>query len=75
MLQVFLIVFVLIAIAFIGLGFNIFFRKSRFPETEIGHNKKMRELGLTCVKCDEMKRINNIKRYKKLELDIAKINL
>ena len=49
-----LVAVVLIAISFIGLGVNIFFRKDgKFPETEIGQNKEMKKLGITCVKCDE----------------------
>ena len=31
------------------------FRKKRFPETSVGHNKKMKELGITCARCDELK--------------------
>jgi hypothetical protein len=49
-----LVSIVLMTISFIGLGLNIFFRKDgKFPETEIGQNKAMRKLGITCVKCDE----------------------
>jgi hypothetical protein len=56
MLETILISLALIALAFMGLGISIFFRHNgRFPETEIGRNRKMRELGITCAKCDEMK--------------------
>jgi len=48
------IAIVLIAIVFIGLGFNIFFLKKKFPETEVGHNKEMRKLGLKCARTEEM---------------------
>ena len=54
----------LTAIAFIGLGLNIFFRKDgKFPETEIGQNKAMRKLGITCVKCDEARCYHHDKRH------------
>jgi hypothetical protein len=57
-MKVFLVSIVLIGIAFIGLGLNILFRKNgKFPETEIGHNKHMKRLGITCVKCEETKKI------------------
>ncbi|MDR2359559.1 MAG: hypothetical protein LBD87_07175 [Prevotellaceae bacterium] len=40
-----------------GLAFNILVRKNgKFPETEIAKNKNMRQLGITCVKQDEINR-------------------
>jgi len=60
-----------VGVSFLILGFNIFLRKDkRFPETEIGKNRKMRELGISCVRCDEMKSRKKIKR----KLMIDKIN-
>lgn len=47
----------------IGLAFNILFRKNgRFPSYEVGHNKEMRKLGITCVKHDEYKCFANLKK-------------
>jgi hypothetical protein len=47
---------ILVAIAFIGLGFNIFFKKNgKFPETGVGHNPEMRKRGLTCAKTEELR--------------------
>jgi hypothetical protein len=61
-MKIILLSIFIIAIVFIGLGISIFFRKNgKFPETEIGHNKNMKKLGITCVKCDETRRIK--KRY------------
>ncbi len=51
----FIIVLFIVLVSFVLLGFNIFFRNVRFPETEIGRNKAMRKLGLSCPRCDEMK--------------------
>lgn len=48
------VVVVLMALMFIGLGFNIFFRKKKFPETEVGHNKEMRKLGIKCARTEEI---------------------
>lgn len=48
------IVIILIALVVIGLGFNIFFRKKKFPETEVGHNKEMRKRGIQCARTEEM---------------------
>ncbi len=40
----------------IGLAFNILFRKNgKFPAYEVGHNKDMKKMGITCVKHDEYK--------------------
>lgn len=56
LLTVFLITIVLVALAFAGLGFNILFRRNgKFPQTEVGSNKNMKNLGITCTKQDEMK--------------------
>ena len=43
MWQLFLVVLAIVAICFLGLGFNIFIRKGgKFPETEISSNKEMK---------------------------------
>jgi hypothetical protein len=73
MVQVFLIALVFVGLAVIGLGVNIFFRKKKFPDTEVGHNKDMRALGLSCARCDEMKRFRQRKKLSKLSIDIGKI--
>ncbi|HCT94648.1 MAG: hypothetical protein A2X19_07615 [Bacteroidetes bacterium GWE2_39_28] len=45
---------IVVAICVALMSFNIIFRKNgKFPETEIGHNKEMRKLGLKCAKTDE----------------------
>jgi len=75
MLEVFLVTLVLVSIAFVALGVNVFFAKRPFPETEVGHNKKMKELGIECAKCSEWRRFKEIRRYKDLELDFSKLEL
>ena len=56
LITVFLSTIVLVALAFAGLGVNILFRKNgKFPQTEVGSNKNMKNLGITCTKHDEMK--------------------
>ncbi len=49
------LVILLLAISFLIMGFNIFFRKRKFPVYEVGHNKEMNKLGITCAKYDEIK--------------------
>lgn len=73
MLKLFLTVLVLIGIALVAMGINVFFRKVKFPEYEVGHNKKMRELGIHCTKCEEMKSFNKKKRFRKMQLDVSKL--
>jgi hypothetical protein len=52
----------LLSLAFVGLAFNILFRKNKkFPKYQVGHNKEMQKLGITCVKHDELKCFNNLK--------------
>ncbi len=49
MAKLILISVALIGIAFLLLGFNIFFRKGKtFPESEIGKNKAMQKAGIKC---------------------------
>lgn len=51
---------ILVLIAFLGLGLNIFFRKNgRFPDTEISSNPAMKNLGITCAKQDELTESGN----------------
>jgi hypothetical protein len=79
---VFLVAIVLIAFSFTALGIGIFFRKEgKFPETEVGHNKHMRELGIYCVKCEERRHWKEFKKKqlpkinpKKLKIDISGIH-
>jgi hypothetical protein len=55
MIKVIIFSFILLGIAFLGLAFRaLFVRGGRFPQTSIGKNKQMRELGITCVKHDEL---------------------
>jgi len=49
-----LLVIAILAIAFIGLGFNIFFRNKKFPQTSVGKNKEMTKRGLMCAKQEEV---------------------
>lgn len=75
MLQIFILTLVLVGIAFLGIGFNIFFTKRPFPETEVGQNKKMKELGIECSKCSEWRRYKQLTKFKKVELDLSKLEL
>jgi len=66
LLTVFLMTILLVALAFAGLGVNILFRKNgKFPQTEVGSNKNMKNLGITCTKHDEMKIFREEKRILK----------
>jgi hypothetical protein len=61
MLKVLIISIILLGIAFLGLAFRIIFvRGGRFPQTSVGKNKQMRELGITCVKHDELRCHKNL---------------
>ena len=80
MIKVILIAIVLLTFVFLGLGVSIFFRRNgKFPETEVGKNKRMREMGITCVKCDEYRSWQRMKkkipvkiRPEELKLDISR---
>jgi hypothetical protein len=72
MLKLILIVAILVMISFLLLGINIFLFRKKFPETDIGRNKKMIQLGLRCPKCEELKR----HKQKKLpgKIDASKLH-
>jgi len=52
-------VYILLSLALVFLSvfllsFNVIFRKEgKFPQTEVGHNRNMRKLGLRCAKSEE----------------------
>ena len=59
---------VIVGIAVLGLGLNIFFRKNgKFPDSEVGTNPNMKKMGLTCAKQDEIKSYRELqgKTYRK----------
>lgn len=68
-----LVVLGLVFVSFLMLGFNIFFRRKSFPETEIGHNREMQKLGLTCPKCEET--AMHRKRKSQFNLNPAKLRM
>ena len=62
-MKIFIATLILVAFCFVGLGFNIIFRKNgKFPETEISSNKNMKKLGIKCAKEEEMKLWGDKKR-------------
>lgn len=62
-MEVVLLTIGLVGFAFLAMGINIFFRKgSDFPETEVGKNKQMRQLGIYCTKCEEGRKWREAKR-------------
>ncbi|MBN1414891.1 MAG: hypothetical protein JW973_07310 [Bacteroidales bacterium] len=73
MLEYLVIVLLIVIASFIFLGFNIFFRRKSFPETEVGHNREMRKLGLSCPKCDEIRIHRKPKSFPKINPDKLKI--
>ena len=64
-IKLLLITVVLVGLSFSLLAFRmIFVRGGKFPNTSVGGNKKLRELGITCAKCEEQARFNRIRRRK-----------
>jgi hypothetical protein len=51
MFHVFVIVVILVAVAFVALAVGVFI-KGRFPDTHVGHNADMKKLDITCAKND-----------------------
>ena len=65
----FIIIAVIIGLAFLGLGISTFFgKKKKFPDTHIGKNKAMKERGISCAATtDRLERAN----YKAIEIKRA----
>lgn len=64
------------AFVFLALGVSIFFRHDgKFPETEVGKNKKMREMGITCVKCEEYRNWQKTKKKRPVKIKPQELKL
>jgi len=72
-MKVFLAALILVGVGVFGMCFNIIFRKDgEFPEYEVGENKKMREMGIRCMREQEedlfpSKGGNNKKKHRNCE--------
>ena len=64
---IFVITFILLGIALVGLGITILIKKNgTFPETHIGKNKEMKKRGIYCANTtDRMER----QKYKPIEIN------
>ncbi len=75
-MEVILLAVSLVAIAFLAIGFNIFFRKGgKFPETEVGRNKQMKDLGITCAKCDEISAWHKTQKRRKIKIKPSELKI
>ena len=69
-LKIFIISFILLALAFVGLAVKIIFQKNgKFPHTHIGGNKEMSKRGIYCAqtmdKIEQRKvKIEQLSKYK-----------
>ena len=55
-LNILLLSVVLISISMLGLALNILVKKKgKFPAYQVGHNRDMHRIGISCVKHDEKK--------------------
>ncbi len=63
-LKVLILSIIFIAIAFVGFATQIIFRKGgRFPNTSVGGNKALRDMGISCPKCEEQARCALAKKH------------
>ncbi len=70
-MEVVLLTLGFVCIAFLLLGFNIFFRKKEFPDTHVGHNKDMKKLKIVCAKTMdkiEQKKVKDQLKFKNLKI-------
>jgi membrane protein insertase Oxa1/YidC/SpoIIIJ len=58
-LKLLLLTLALVAIAVIGMAIRILLvPKGKFPDTHIGNNKKMREMGIKCARHNDIGRVS-----------------
>ena len=69
MIKLLIVAVIIVALAFLMLGANLLVFKRKFPETEVGRNKNMAKLGLTCPQCDEKRIHGHRKKPVKLNPD------
>jgi len=71
-LLVLLLAVVLIAIGVLGLAIQILFKKTHeFPDYHVGHNKEMKNIGVTCMQTQdkiEQHKAKNQLQFKSLKL-------
>lgn len=61
-IKLLLLVLVILSIAILAMGINVFFRKKKFPTSSVGGNKDMRKMGLKCARHEEIKCRRDIDR-------------
>ena len=55
-LKILLISVVLLSLSMVGMMLNILIKKKgKFPEYRVGHNRALRQHGISCVKHDEIR--------------------
>lgn len=65
LIKLFLLTGVIVAVSFLALGISVFIRKNgKFPAFEIGKNKEIKKLGITCARHDELKCYNRLEKGK-----------
>lgn len=60
-MKVFLAALIVLGICVFGMCFNIIFRRKDFPQSDIGSNEQMRNLGIRCMREEELERISKEK--------------
>jgi hypothetical protein len=75
-MEFYLLALLFVAIAFVAIGINVFFRKgAKFPETDVGRNRKMKEIGITCPRCEEMNTWQKMSNREKKEIKPAELRI
>jgi hypothetical protein len=70
-MEIVLLSIVLLGLGFLGMAFNIVFRKKKFPDSHISHNKEMKKRGIVCAKTMdrvERKKLKDGLRFKGIQL-------
>ena len=76
-IRLLLVTLILLALAFLLMAIRIILIKSGvFPNTSVGGNKNLRQMGIKCVRCEEQAKFNQIRKQKnKLKIDPSELRL
>lgn len=64
-LKLLLVTLALVGISFLLLGIRtLILSGGKFPNTSVSGNKRLREMGISCAKCEEQVKFNRIRKKK-----------
>lgn len=64
-MKIFIAALILIGAGVFGMCFNVIFRKKDFPQSDVGANENMRDLGIRCMREEDDERFSRMGKENK----------